>query len=160
MMLIEKEATLVKNGLLMHSQEERAGLDPALFQLLRELTGIHSHLLGNDNAIHPIDISRPGFFDGELQTLDAFQPMTILFAHPAFTGDDLVYPLHLGKSQCGLQICQTKVETQLLMVEAAVRLKTEITEGTAFLGEYCIIREYHASFPRRDQFVGVETKTA
>ena len=46
------------------------------------------------------------------------------------------------------------------MIEAAIRLKTEIPQGAAFLGEYQIIGEYHASFSGCDEFIGVKTETA
>src|SRR5215210_5922949 len=121
-MLVQIKPALMKDRLFVHPQEERARLDAKLFQTLGQLCAVHLAFFREYDSIHPVSAARPGFLDGQRQTLYALQPSRILMAYTALACDDLADAFHLCYAERRLQIRQSEICAQLFVIETTLGL--------------------------------------
>src|SRR5262245_1668065 len=123
----------------MHSQKERSGFDADLTKALRKLASVDVRFGFKDETIHPINTTRPGFLYRQLQCIKTLKTTRVFMCHAAFSRHNFVYALQLSQREGGLEISQPKIETQLLMKEASLRLKAKISTRAQFFGKRDIV---------------------
>ena len=105
---------------------------PRCLSSLREPLGIHVRcLVGQHDAVHPVDVARPGLFGRQLQPREPAETPRVRLAHPALSRDDVVDAAHLGQPQRGLEVGEAEVESGLFMDEPALRLESTGSAASA-----------------------------
>ena len=150
----------MEDGLLVHAEKERARLDAALQELLRKRAGIQARVLGDYDAVHPVDASRPGHLDGKLQRVNRRQPASVLGADRPLTFHDLVHPAKLSHPERRLDVGEAEVVAELFVIEALLRLKGEVPERPDASGEIGVVGNDHPALAGGDELVGVEAEGA